>query len=267
MNSPKITIITPVKNSGDKLATAVDSIFSQEYENIENIIIDSNSDDNTNHVVKSLISKYGKKIIYIRESDNSVAEAMNKGMKYATGDFIGCLNADDSYVSGAFQILSEYLLDYPDCILHGSMNIILNSKYSYIQIGPDDPDFKSGQVINHPSTFIPRSIYQKYGGYDPIFKIAGDWDIFIKYKIVNNVRFKKIDNVLTDYQVGGLSTTKPLLIFKEMHYIRKKYKFYKTIDFRYYRDYILYLIFQKNIIYYSYFKRYIKSKNIVALWK
>ena len=266
MSTPKITIITPVKNAGYKLSTAVDSIFSQEYENIENIIIDSNSDDNTDEVIKSLITKY-RKIIYIREKDNSVAEAMNKGMKYATGDFIGCLNADDVYVPGAFRILKGYFRDYPDHVLHGSMNIIINSKFSYVQPAPDDPDFRRGQVINHPSTFIPKIIYQKYGGYDSFFRIAGDWDLFIKYKVINGVNFKKIDNILVNYQVGGLSTKKPLLIFKEMHSIRSKYNLYKLVDFRYYRDCILYLIFNDNIIYLSYLKRYLKSKNLTWLWK
>lgn len=267
MNNPKITIITPVKNSGEKLYSAIESIFSQNYNNIENIIIDSNSDDNTEGVVNSLMRKYGNKILYIRESDNSVAEAMNKGMKHASGDFIGCLNADDVFMPGAFNLLKQYFLEFPDCILHGAMNVVLDNRFTYIQSPPEDPDFTTGQVINHPSTFIPRKIYQMHGGYDPIFKIAGDWDIFIKYKIMNGVKFKKIDHVLTSYQIGGLSTTKPLLIFKEMHQIRKKYKFYHLIDFRYYRDYILYMIFNNNIIYYSYLKRNFISKIKAFIWK
>lgn len=260
MIEPKITIITPVKNSGSKLVKAIDSIFSQNYQNIENIIIDSNSTDNTYQVIQDLLNKYGNKIKYIRESDNSVAEGMNKGMQYATGDLIGCLNADDVYVADAFKILSECFFEYPNHVLHGSMKIIVNSKFSYIQDAPENPNFKIGQVINHPSTFIPRTIYNKCGGYDPMFKICGDWDLFIKYKNVNNVKFKKIDNVLTEYQVGGLSTVKPLLIFNEMHLIRKRYHLNNLIDYRYYRDYALYLIFRKNTIYYSYLKRYLKSR-------
>ena len=101
----KVSIITVVKNNEDKIEKCINSVINQSYKDIEYIIIDGNSSDNT----KSIIQKYKNQIdILLSEKDNGIWDAMNKGINLATGDIIGFLNSDDVYYPNALQTVVDY---------------------------------------------------------------------------------------------------------------------------------------------------------------
>ncbi len=246
----KVSIITPVKNSGLTLELTIRSVLSQTYKNIEYIIVDGNSNDET----ADIIHRYRSKVTLIRENDESMYDAMNKGIRAASGSLIGILNADDQYSDTTVaQVVFEHL-KYPNAVIHGDMLVCDKFSRTYISKAPLEPDFKKGQVINHPSTFVPRSVIKKVGAYDPSFKIAGDWELFLRYKLAD-IEFKKLNNVLATFQVGGVSTSNPAAVFREMHRIRTMYKLYRFFDLRFLRDKLLCLLFGKNVILLSYKKR------------
>ena len=245
----KVSIITPVLNCRNTIETNLQSVESQRYDNIEHIVVDGGSTDGTQEILK----KY-KKISLISGKDKTIADAMNKGMKLATGDIIGILNADDYYLSDSINVIAENHKEYPDCVLHGNMRVFSSSGEYYDSIAPKNPLFLKGMVINHPTMFIPINILNKHGMYDEEFKINGDWELCIRYYLAG-VKFKNINKIITHYNIGGVSTTKPKVVFDEMHKVRKKYKLYKYIDFRYLREKILLFFFRNKVTMISHWKR------------
>ena len=113
----KISIITVVKNSASTIERCIKSVLSQDYQNCEYIIIDSNSTDGTSEIV----SKYKDKIIFIREKDNNLWDAMNKGIRIASGETLGFLNADDFYYSGSLKIVNKYFNEMKIDFLFGTV--------------------------------------------------------------------------------------------------------------------------------------------------
>ncbi len=246
----KVSVITPVKNGERSLERTIKSVLTQSYQNIEYIIVDGDSTDGTIEIIE----KYRSRIILIRGKDKSIADAMNKGMNAATGDLIGVLNADDYYFEDAVSSVVEEYIKNPESIIHGNMVNVDKCGGTYLSYAPYAPDFRNGQVINHPATFIPKSAVMLHGEYDPVFKIVGDWELFLRYQFAG-VDFRALNLPLVCYEIGGVSTRNPRLVFAEMHSIRKKYKIYKTVDFRYIREKILLFMFGDNVISLSHRKR------------
>ena len=249
----RVSIITPVKNCERSLERTIESVLSQGYEDIEYIIVDGNSTDGTH----GIIEKYRSRIKLICGNDESIADAMNKGMYEATGSLIGVLNADDYYLKDSVEKAVRMHLEYPKSIIHGDMLIVDHTGRSYVAQAPGFPNFKKGQVINHPATFIPASIIKQFGEYDPIYQIVGDWELFLRYQLAG-VCFKALNSTITCYEIGGISTRKPEIVFLEMHNVRRQYKLYKKIDFRFLREKWLLLLFGKYVISLSYKMRMIR---------
>lgn len=188
----KISIITVCYNSEKFLEGAIQSVLSQTYKNIEYIVVDGNSVDGT----KSIIENYRDKIsIYISEPDNGIYDAMNKGIKLATGDIVGFLNSDDFYsskdsISKAINVFNE---NNVDCV-YANINYVnaINSEKivrfwvsgRYIK-----NSFSKGWHPAHPTFWVKRKIYEKYGGFNLRFKLAADFELMLrfleKYRISN----------------------------------------------------------------------------------
>ena len=257
---PKVSIITPVKNSEKTILTTILSILNQSYKNIEYIIIHGKSSDNTSKIIKEFSSN--KNIILIEEEDNSIAEAMNKGIKKSTGNLVGILNAGDTYLSNAVETIVSYHKMNQKDILHANLKII-SKYYSYVSEGAETPNFSNGMQINHITMFVPLEYFKNFGYYDESFKVCGDLDFCIKMK-KNNINFLKVNSIIGNYKVGGISTTMPKVIIDEKHRIRKKYNLYKFLDFNYIKELIYYFFFKNKLVELSHFKRYLiyKFKNL-----
>lgn len=200
---PKISIITISYNSAKTIEKTIKSVIDQHYDNLEYIIIDGNSKDNTVEIIR----KYEKNISrWVSEKDNGISDAFNKGISYATGDVIGILNSDDQYLPDALYKIAQNYSPEID-VYRGSIlicNEITNEKYTY------EPTMKFGIFpiginVCHLPTFISKSAYEKYGGYDLEFKLAMDLDLLRRF-YMKGAKFKKIDGVLGQFNVGGIST-------------------------------------------------------------
>ena len=199
----KVSIITSVFNNEKHIEDAINSVLNQTYKNIEYIIIDGNSTDNT----KKIIEKYLDKIdVFISEPDKGIYDGLNKGIKNATGDIIGFLHSDDIYYDN--KVIEKVVNNFNENIdgVYGDLVYIKENKViRYWKSGEFNIEkLKKGWMPPHPTLFLKKSIYDKYGLFDLDFKIAGDYD-FILRVLKNNLNLKYIPEVLYKMRVGGAS--------------------------------------------------------------
>ena len=201
MPTPLVTIITVCKNARDLLEITINSVLSQSYNNIEYIIIDGNSSDGTQQIV----SKYLQKINFICEPDNGLYFAMNKGIKLATGQLIGLINAGDWYESSAIEeVVQIYEKLRPD-VINGHLAIYnLNEPIDFV-VKPNDPykNFYNFSFL-HPTCFIQKKVYDKFGYYDEKFRLCADKELFMRLT-QGKVKYYTIPKVIAHMSMGGLS--------------------------------------------------------------
>lgn len=200
----KISIITVCKNSASTIEQTINSIISQKDTFIEYIIVDGKSQDDT---IK-IINKYLNYIdVLISEQDRGISDAFNKGIKKASGDVIGLINADDILLKGALKIVQKEM--HPDTdIFFGNIQLFENiieipyifkpERASKVKI----KELEREMVIPHPATFVKRSAYEKFGIFDERYKNAMDRELLLRmYK--GGAVFQQTDYVLTLFRRGG----------------------------------------------------------------
>jgi glycosyltransferase involved in cell wall biosynthesis len=253
---PLISIITVVFNNVNTIEKTILSVINQSYKNIEYIIIDGGSTDGT----LTIINNYRSYIsTIVSEKDNGIADAMNKGIALATGNLIGLINADDWFEPDAINKVARVNSQYPDSIIHGSMRVYFNSSTFYLETAVAKPNLKKGMELNHPTVFVPAVLYKEYGLFDTNYRIVFDWELMLRFKI-SGVNFIKIDDVISNFSVGGVSTTQSKELIEEMHLIRKKNRLYKLLDRYYIINKIRSIFFGANVIKISQKLRLIKYK-------
>ena len=201
-NKPLITIITVVRNGEKTLDQTILSVINQTYENVEYIIIDGASTDSTLDIIR----KYESKIDYwISEPDKGIYDAMNKGIRFATGDFIALLNSDDWYVLNTCEIIVNKINEVDADIYYGIVRVI-DDKDNTLFIHGYTEKMLSKCMIAHPACFIKNIIYKLYQ-YDTKYKAAADYDFMIRLKN-NNYKFIFIEQIIANFRLGGVSDSK-----------------------------------------------------------
>lgn len=203
----KISVITISFNSASTIRDTIESVLSQDYPNVEYIVVDGKSKDDTVEILKS----YGDKIKWISEPDKGIYDAMSKGVKLATGDVVGIINSDDYYpdaqtlsrVAKAFEnsdIEAVYGdLQYVD--FSDSNKVVRNWKSGEY----NKENFLKGWMPPHPTFFLKKSVYDKFGYYDATFKSAGDYELMLRMLYRHNIKVAYIPNVQMKMRVGGVS--------------------------------------------------------------
>ena len=203
----KVTIITVCYNSEATIENTIKSVVSQTYKEIEYIIIDGNSNDST----LSIINEYSNTIAkVVSEPDDGIYDAMNKGIALATGDIIGILNSDDRYYNKEviYNIVREFKqtesdMVFADLMFVNSRNRILRY-YSAKNFRPNK--LKFGIMPPHPTLFVRRSVYEAYGSYRLDFKIAADYEIFVRFLLVHKLSYTYMNKCIIKMMAGGVST-------------------------------------------------------------
>jgi len=206
----KISIITVVWNNKGTIKDAIDSVLNQTYKNIEYIIIDGASTDGTIEVVQS----YGDKITkFVSEPDKGLYDAMNKGIKLATGDVIGILNSDDFYIDEfviekVVKVFEEKDVDslFADLVYVKPDNVKKTVRhYDSSKFHPEK--FAYGWMPAHPTFFVKRSVYEKYGLFKTDYKIAADYELLVRFLYKYNLKYFYLQEVIIKMRMGGMSTS------------------------------------------------------------
>ena len=171
----KLTIVTPSYNQGKYIKRTIDSVLSQDIDDMEYIIVDGGSTDDTIDIIKS----YGTQIVWKSEKDKGQTDAVNKGIRQATGDIIGWLNSDDIYFPHALKKVMQVFNDNPDVnVVYGNAQHIAEDD-SYIEDYYTEPynyeRLKSICYICQPSVFFRKSVVDKYGYLDDTLNYCMDY--------------------------------------------------------------------------------------------
>ncbi|MBS1599294.1 MAG: glycosyltransferase [Bacteroidetes bacterium] len=223
VHQPLVSIITIVYNGEKYIEGTIQSVLNQTYPNIEYIVIDGGSTDNT----IDIIDKYHNQIaFFLSEKDNGISDAFNKGIRNANGEIIGIINADDWYESDAVATVVEQIDDYD--ISYGDLRLLKNGKTDFVLKG-DHNYLKREMTINHPTVFVKKKCYDRLGLFDEQYKCAMDYDLVLRF-LVNNCRFKYISKVIANMRMEGFSNAQWLLGCKETLAIKNKYIPTKKIE-------------------------------------
>jgi len=205
----KVSIITAVYNNKEFIEDCIKSVLEQSYDNIEYIIVDGGSTDGT----LDIINKYKDKISkIISEKDRGIYDALNKGIKMATGDIIGILHSDDIYaykdvIKDVVETFKKENVDsvYGD-LCYVSRNDI-NKVIRYWKAGKFNRNsFKYGWAPPHPTFFVKKEVYLKYGIFDLSYEISADYELMVRFLYKHQISSAYIPKVLVKMRVGGKSS-------------------------------------------------------------
>ncbi|MCG9626581.1 glycosyltransferase [Vibrio mediterranei] len=203
----KVSIITVCFNSESTISDTIDSVLKQTYKDIEYIIVDGCSTDGTMDIVR----RYGDSIdVVVSEKDKGLYDAMNKGLKLASGDLIGILNSDD--ILSSHHIIEEIVehVDSHDGVYAdiGFYDNSLTSKTRhYSSKGFHKGKFSRGFMPAHPSCYLRRSVIEKVGEYSLAYKIAADFDYLLRAFSIQGTSFNYLNKEVVKMREGGVSTS------------------------------------------------------------
>lgn len=205
----KISIITVCYNSEETITDTIASVASQQYSNREHIIVDGASRDGTMDIVKHAPSVAR----FVSEPDSGIYDAMNKGLKLATGDVIGLLNADDFYANDT--ILSQVAEVFKDPDVHACYADLVyvdqcdtSRVIRYWKSRDFKPGlFKRGWMPAHPTFFVRKKIYDELGDFDLEFKLQADFELTMRFLEIYRIRSKYIPSVFIKMRIGGVSNS------------------------------------------------------------
>ena len=209
----KISVITATFNSGKTVRDTIESVLRQTYKDIEYIIVDGQSKDDTLEIVRSYESQFGERIRYVSEPDKGIYDAMNKGIAMATGDIIGILNSDDFYTSDdVLEQVARVMSDAEVDAVYGDVHYVnddhLDKCVRYYTSRPFHRSWmRFGFMPAHPSFYCRRKIYEKYGVFDTSYKVAADFENLLRLIFVNRIHIKYISTDFVTMRMGGASSS------------------------------------------------------------
>jgi glycosyltransferase involved in cell wall biosynthesis len=200
----KISLITISFNSENSISKTFQSVKNQSYNNYEYLLIDGGSKDET----LTIANKQDHISKIVSESDKGIYDALNKGVKNSNGEIIGFLNSDDTfYDKNSLRQIVDTFDDNTDCVFGDLIYTDKNENIKRFWKGSElkKGAFNKGWMPAHPTFYCRRSIYEKLGLYDDSFKIAGDFELMLRFLEKHNIRSKYIPRTLVNMKVGGAS--------------------------------------------------------------
>lgn len=203
-----ISIITAVYNRAKTLSTALDSIAQQQYQPLQHVVIDGASTDGTLNILEQ---RRGELSVLVSEPDHGVYDALNKGLALANGEVIGFLHSDDLFAHT--RVLSRVAAAFEETsveAVYGDLQYVAaeNTEQIVRHWGAGNYSRNKldwGWMPPHPTLFMRRHVYEKFGGFDPSFRIAADYDHILRCLGRGGVRAVYIPEVLVKMRVGGIS--------------------------------------------------------------
>lgn len=204
----KISVITAVFNRHKTIGQAIKSVLSQSYPGVESIVIDGASTDGTLLVLEPYRSRIG---VFVSEPDQGIYDALNKGIRCATGDVVGFLHADDVFENTeVLTKVAEAFRDSTVDIVYGDLAYVqqddIGQVIRYWKSGLyNDASLSRGWMPPHPTFYVRRTVYERLGGFDTRYRISADYDTVLRFLAVSKIHATYIPEVLVRMRAGGIS--------------------------------------------------------------
>ncbi|MGE4317355.1 MAG: glycosyltransferase family 2 protein [Deferribacterales bacterium] len=214
----RISVITVVKNNERTIRQAIESTLNQKGIDLEYIVLDGMSTDNT----LKIIDEYKDKItIFKSEKDRNLYHALNKAIAMATGDVVAILHSDDVYATDT--ILKDVVEKFKDghSIVYGDLAIVRHDDTRLTVRRWRSGHFKKykmylGWMPPHPAFFVRRDLYDRYGMFDTDIRISADYDLMLRFMVNEGRSSCYLDRLIVKMRAGGTSNNTPLNIFRKM---------------------------------------------------
>lgn len=223
----RVSIITVCYNRKATISKAIESVLAQNYDDVEYIIVDGNSSDGTKEIIESYKDRISQ---YISEPDNGMYDAINKGLKLATGDVIGLMHSDDEFydVNAIRKIVARFQYDSSLEGVYGDGVYVSNDANERLirnRIGGlfSLNKVKKGWLPLHPTVYLKKSVIDKYGVYNLDFKIASDTEFLLRYLYKYKIKMSYINTYIVKMRMGGMSTN----VKQALEVLYEDYKIYK----------------------------------------
>ena len=204
----KVSIITVCFNSEKTIEDTLKSVANQTYNNVEHIVIDGKSTDNTNAIIDMY---YDSVSIHVSEPDKGLYDAMNKGIKLATGDIVGIINSDDIFASD--DSIANLVAGFDDSVdgVYSDLVYVKEQDVSKITRLYSSRIFKKnlirfGIMLPHPTFYVRKSCYEEFGYYKTNYRVAADFELIARF-VSNNIKLKRINSVTVKMREGGISSS------------------------------------------------------------
>ncbi len=224
-----LTVVTATYNSEKTIKDTIESVLSQNYPNIEYVIVDGSSDDSTIDIVKSYEDRFKKKGIsykWISEKDKGIYDALNKGIEISSGKWISFLGSDDYYLEGALEVYGKEIAKRPDYdLIYSKVQIFQGSKdLKLVDREWSWKIFKRRMDIAHVGAFHNRDYFIIHGNFLTSYKIAGDYELLLRSN--KHLKAFQINTVTARMNYGGVSNQNIIKSLNET--FRAKYETGKT---------------------------------------
>lgn len=210
----KISIVTATYNYASTLEQTIQSVLQQTFPDIEYIIIDGNSTDETPQIVARYAKQFGERLIYVREADKGLYDAMNKGLRLATGDVVAILNADDFFTSNdIIERVADYMSEHKEIdAVYGDVHFVrpddLTQCVRYYSSRPFRRGLmRLGFMPAHPSFYCRRQVYQSYGYFDTSYRVGADFEMLLRFIFIHRISMAYLPIDFVTMRMGGISTS------------------------------------------------------------
>lgn len=198
---PLVSVVTVVKNGARHLEQTIASVIGQRYPALEYLVIDGGSTDGT----IELLQRYeGGVLNWITRQDQGMYFAMNEGIRRARGELVGLIHSDDWYEPNAIEVAaSAFEQSGREAIVYGltryyddrGLDMILSYDHSRLP----------SRMINHPSCFVPKAVYDRLGPFDTSYRVAADYELLLR-AFRQGVPFRHVEAILANFRHGGFSS-------------------------------------------------------------
>lgn len=204
----KISIITVCYNSEKYIRTAIESVLSQSYDNIEYILVDGGSKDNTVSIIKDYEPLFNDRMRWVSEPDKGLYDAMNKGVRMATGDIIGLINSDDLFCDNhaVEKVINVFTKQRELDSVYADLFYVSQSDTDKIVrrwVTGKQKAFKNGWHPAHPTLYIKKEVYEKFGYFNLDFKLAADFEIMLRFLEKFKISTFYLQEALVKMRLGG----------------------------------------------------------------
>ena len=226
----KISIITVCYNSSSTIKDTFESVLNQSYADYEYIVVDGLSSDGTVDIIKEYQPRFQGKMRWISEKDSGLYDAMNKGIRMATGDVVGILNSDDFFTSGNVLESVNRGFDSPDTdAIYADVRYVKQDDLQRIVRHYSSKHFRRwkmrcGLIPAHPSFYARKELFEKFGFYRTDYRIAADFELLLRFIFVNRINTLYIPETFVTMRMGGVSTNSFKVHFQIMKEHLKAFK-------------------------------------------